>query len=90
MSTLFSNRCGFPDLLLVEPLLALLDEQVELDGADGAVVAQHQELRAAQLERLHLRQELRHGLLRLDTRALQDHDPHISSKVDLVLCFQKL
>ena len=34
-------------LLLVEPLLALLDEQVELDGAGGAVVAQHQELGAA-------------------------------------------
>ena len=52
-------------LLLVEPLLALLDEQVELDGAGGAVVAQHQQLGAAQLERLHLGQELRHGFLSL-------------------------
>ena len=75
MSAVSSKHCGFPDLLLVEALLALLDEQVELDGADGAVVAQHQELRAAQLERLHLRQELRHGLLGLVVGILQDHDP---------------
>ena len=56
-------------LLLIEPLLALLDEQVELDGAGGAVVAQHQQLGAAELEGLHLGQELRHGFLSLASRA---------------------
>ena len=52
-------------LLFIEPLLALLDEQVELDGAGGAMVAQHQQLGAAQLEGLHLGKELRHGFLGL-------------------------
>ena len=60
--------------MLVEPLLALLDEQVELDGAGGAVVAQHQQLGAAQLEGLHLGQELRHGFLGLASGASNTND----------------